>query len=227
MPGIPEIKPYSLPTAGDLPAGTAHWTPDPARAVLLIHDMQRYFLRPLPAEGLRDEVVANIARLRGRCRELGVPVGYTAQPGGMTDEQRGLLKDFWGPGMRVDPADRHVVDALAPAREDWRFTKWRYSAFFRSGLLEKMREERRDQLIVCGVYAHVGVLMTAVEAFTNDIQPFLVADAVADFSEADHWMAMEYAARRCAVVSVTDRLIGRLGDNGTAAPVNAPEKAAT
>ncbi|CAO0836759.1 hypothetical protein SMICM17S_04668 [Streptomyces microflavus] len=29
-----------------------------------------------------------------------MPVAYTAQPGSMTPEQRGLLKDFWGPGIR-------------------------------------------------------------------------------------------------------------------------------
>jgi trans-2,3-dihydro-3-hydroxyanthranilic acid synthase len=54
--------------------------------------------------------------------------------------------------------------------------------------------------VVCGVYAHVGILMTAVEAFTNDIEAFLVGDAVADFSPAHHRMALDYAAERCAVV---------------------------
>ncbi|MNJ60933.1 putative isochorismatase [compost metagenome] len=67
-----------------------------------------------------------------------------------------------------------------------------------------MREAGRDQLIICGVYAHVGVLFTAVEAFTNDIQTFLVADAVSDFSEKYHRMALEYAAQRCAVVCTTE-----------------------
>ena len=37
----------------------------------------------------------------------------------MTDEQRGLLKDFWGPGMRAEPGDRQVVAELAPAASDW------------------------------------------------------------------------------------------------------------
>jgi isochorismate hydrolase len=198
-PGIPSIAAYPIPTVSDLPRSTAQWTPDPARAVLLIHDMQRYFLKPFPAS-VRDDLIATIAMLRERSVALGVPVGYTAQPGDMNEQERGLLKDIWGPGMRRTPADRSVVDELAPAPGDWMFCKLRYSAFFRSDLLDRMRRSGRDQLIVCGVYAHVGVLITAVDAFTNDLQTFLVADAVADFSAGHHRMALEYAAERCASV---------------------------
>ncbi|EIU7167858.1 TPA: isochorismatase, partial [Pseudomonas aeruginosa] len=47
MSGIPEITAYPLPTAQQLPANLARWSLEPRRAVLLVHDMQRYFLRPL------------------------------------------------------------------------------------------------------------------------------------------------------------------------------------
>ncbi|MFB4193321.1 isochorismatase family protein [Streptomyces carpaticus] len=218
MAGIPPIDVYPLPSADDLPGNTAGWSADPDRAVLLVHDMQRYFLRPLPAP-LRDPLVRNAARLRERAVATGMPVAYTAQPGGMTDEQRGLLRDFWGPGMRGEPSDREVDEPLAPGPGDRVFTKWRYSAFFRSGLLEWMREQNRDQLVVCGVYAHVGVLMTAVDAFSHDIRPFLVADAVADFSAEYHRLAVEYAAQRCAVVTTTDIVLAQLG---AADPAGAP-----
>ena len=201
-PGIPSIDAYPIPTVGDLPPSTAQWTLDPARAVLLIHDMQRYFLKPFP-QSVRDDLVGNIVLLRERCVALGVPVGYTAQPGDMDDRQRGLLKDIWGPGMRRTPDDRSVIDELAPGPDDWMFRKLRYSAFFRSDLLDRMRCSERDQLIVCGVYAHVGVLITAVDAFSNDLQTFLVADAVADFTAGYHRMALEYAAERCASVVTT------------------------
>lgn len=197
--GIPGIAHYDLPTAGELPANIAQWAVEPQRAVLLVHDMQRFFLAPFPAS-VRQALVANVASLRERCRELGVQVAYTAQPGDMSERDRGLLADFWGPGMRADPVDRQIVNELTPHECDWQFTKWRYSAFFRSGLLERMREARRDQLIVCGVYAHVGVLMSAVDAFTHDIQAFLVADGVADFTPQHHQLALDYAASRCAVV---------------------------
>ncbi|MFD3936208.1 isochorismatase family protein [Streptomyces sp. NPDC058611] len=207
MAGLPPIQSYVLPTEGDLPANTAQWTPDPDRAVLLAHDMQRYFLAPFP-NAVRETLVSNAAALRDRCSAAGAPVAYTAQPGSMTEQERGLLADFWGPGMRKDPADRAVVEALAPRDHDWQLTKWRYSAFHNSPLLERMREAGRDQLIICGVYAHVGILMTAVEAFTNDIQPFLVADAVADFNEHYHRLALDYAAERCAMVVPAKEVFG-------------------
>lgn len=208
MPGIPEIVPYPMPT--DLPVNTAQWTVDPNRAVLLVHDMQHFFLRPFRGRSPVTQLVANAALLRQTAAAFGIPVAYTAQPGGMTPSERGLLKDFWGPGMTPSPQDREVVAPVAPREGDWLLTKWRYSAFFNTDLRARLWRAGRDQLIVCGVYAHVGVLMSAVEAFTYDIQPFLVADAIADFSEAEHRLALDYAAGRCAVVTTTDEVLTQI-----------------
>lgn len=206
--GLPQIASYPLPGPVDLPGNTVDWTVDPNRVVLLVHDMQRYFLAPYAEDSpLRQKLVGNLMRLRERCRELGVPVAYTAQPGGMTVDQRGLLQDFWGPGMTTSPEDRQVIDELAPEPGDWIFTKWRYSAFFRTDLRERMAAAGRDQLLLGGVYAHVGVLMTACDAFTHDIRAFVVADGVGDFSARDHRMALEYAAKRCAQVTTTDTVL--------------------
>ncbi|MGH3165237.1 MAG: isochorismatase family protein [Trebonia sp.] len=206
MTGLPAIAEYVLPTSDRLPENVARWTLSADRAVLLIHDLQSYFLSPFPA-AFQSELVRNVALLRERCARAGVPVAYTAQPGQMTDTDRGLLADFWGPGMRADEADRAIAAEVAPAEQDWVLTKWRYSAFFRSDLLARMTAAGRDQIIVCGVYAHVGVLTTALDAFTHDIQPFLVADAIGDFSADYHQLTLEYAAQSCAmVVSVEDVL---------------------
>jgi isochorismate hydrolase len=216
--GIPEIQPYPMPHASELPANIAQWPVEPGRAVLLIHDMQRYFLGPFAGRPPVPDLIRNIAAIRERCVKLGIPVAYTAQPGGMTPQQRGLLKDFWGPGMTVAPEQRDIVPELSPSPSDWRLTKWRYSAFHRSDLLDRLRDGGRDQLICCGVYAHVGLLMTTVDALTFDIMSFLVADAVADFSAADHRLALDYAATRSASVITTSALLGELerADAGTA-----------
>ena len=212
---IPEIQPYPMPTPAEVPESTAEWTVDPERAVLLVHDMQRYFLRAFPggAEPLTS-LVSNAAALRSAFAAAGAPVAYTAQPGSMTPRQRGLLRDFWGPGMTAGPQDRAVIEEVAPEPRDWTLTKWRYSAFHRTDLLERMRDSGRDQLVCVGVYAHVGLLATTVDALSHDVQAFLVADAVADFTAEDHRMTLRYAAARTAVVPTTARVLECLKAEG-------------
>ncbi|WP_196451969.1 isochorismatase family protein [Planomonospora sp. ID82291] len=204
---IPPIQPYPMPDT--LPANRVAWRPDARRAVLLVHDMQNHFVRAFtPGRSPLVELMSNVLALREHCAALGVPVVYSAQPGGQSAEQRGLLLDFWGDGIGPDPHDARIVEELAPREGDVLLTKWRYSAYQRTGLAELMDSLGRDQLIVCGIYAHIGVLMTACEAFMRDVQPFVVADAVADFSAEHHRMALDYAAQRCAV-TVTTRQLSR------------------
>lgn len=207
---IPTITPYPLPGETELPGSVAAWRPDPGRAALLIHDMQRYFVDFLPAGELVDRLVGNIRRLRETAVRLGMPVLYTAQPGSMSARERGLLRDVWGPGMTATDEQRAIVEPLAPGPDDVVLTKWRYSAFHRSPLEQLLGDAGRDQLVICGVYAHIGCLMTASDAFSRDIQPFVVADAIADFSADDHRMALDYAARRCAVVATTRSVVDSL-----------------
>jgi bifunctional isochorismate lyase/aryl carrier protein len=208
---IPAISPYSMPTASDLPQNRVLWKADPKRSVLLIHDMQQYFLNAYTS-GVSPmiELLENIKLLKTRCTELGIPVIYTAQPGAQAPEDRALLQDFWGPGLADDPAQTKIIDEAAPSTNDTVLTKWRYSAFKRTRLAQIMQEQGRDQLIICGVYAHIGCLLTACDAFMQDVETFFVCDAVADFSSEHHKMAMTYAADRCAATTSTVLLLNEL-----------------
>lgn len=200
---LPTIEPYRLPTPQELPTGRVDWRPDCSRAALLVHDMQRYFLRPFAGSPV-PETVANIAALITTCRDRGVPVFYTAQPANPPQEERGLQTDFWGEGMRAhvasDPGVADIVDELTPTADDTVLVKWRYSAFQRSDFGDRLAAAGRDQLLVTGVYAHIGCQATAQEAFMRDVRPFLVADAVADFSRERHDQACQYVAGCCGAV---------------------------
>nr|WP_280927871.1 isochorismatase family protein [Rothia aeria] len=194
-----------------------NWRVDPARAALLVHDMQRYFVRAFELERdgqtLPDAqiniAIANIRRLVDAAHAANIPVYYTAQPPRQNPADRRLLTDFWGDGLQDDESAQ-ILDELAPTEADTVLTKWRYSAFVRSPLEEQLKELGRDQLIISGVYAHIGCLTTALEAFMRDIQPFMAADALADFTEEEHRMACEYASGRCARVLDTAEVLEQI-----------------
>ena len=82
----------------------------------------------------------------------------------------------------------------------------------RSTLREQLLARGRDQLVITGVYAHIGCLATALDAFMLDVQAFLVADALADFTREDHVRALDYAAGRCARVQDTAEILASWQD---------------
>ncbi|OAJ92139.1 isochorismatase family protein [Vibrio bivalvicida] len=206
MTGIPKISPYSIPNKNELPSNQVDWQFDPERAVLLVHDMQKYFVEPF-SEEMQSLLIDRVYKLVSYCHDQSVPVCYSAQPGSMTSKQRGLLKDYWGEGMSRDASHTSIVEPLSIREHDWQVVKWRYSAFQKTNLSHMMQEAGRDQLVICGVYAHVGVLMTAVDSFSNDFETFVVADAIADFSRENHLLALDYAARNCAVLTTTEEFV--------------------
>lgn len=213
MAGLPTIDSYPLPDASDLPPARVDWRIEPSRAALLVHDMQGYFVNAFAAGGgaaTIDAVIANIDAIRRACDAAGVPVFYTAQPGDQDPALRGLQADFWGRGMSAAPEHQRIVERLAPRPGHRVLTKWRYSAFERSTLDDDLKAGGRDQLIVTGIYASIGCLLTAAQAFMRDVRPFVVADAVADFDRARHDDALAYLAGRCARIVTTGQTIAAL-----------------
>ena len=224
---LPKIAPYSYREQEH--QNRVNWRVDPARAALLVHDMQRYFVRafelerdgqPLPDAQI-NIAIANIRRLLDAAHAANIPVYYTAQPPRQNLADRRLLTDFWGDGLQDDESAQ-ILDELAPTEADTVLTKWRYSAFVRSPLEEQLKDLGRDQLIIGGIYAHIGCLTTALEAFMRDIQPFMVADALADFTEEEHRMACEYASGRCARVLNTAEVLENI-NTGALVTADEPE----
>ncbi len=197
-----------------VPATSAPWTLEPDRAVLLVHDMQHYFVKAYaPQSDPIATVLKNIKSLLDTAHAHQVPVYYSAQPGGMTTAQRGLFGQLYGPGMPDDDAERAIVDPLGPTAADTVLTKWKYSEFFRSDLLDILRNANRDQLIIVGVYAFSGITATSTDAIQNDIQAFIVSDAVADYTATGHNQALTWCAERTARILTTRSALSALANS--------------
>lgn len=190
-----------VPPLQELPPNRAGWILDPCRAAVLVHDFQRYFLRPYAEDcpALRD-ALTRTSEVLAAARAAGVPVFYTAQTGDQVPRQRGLQGDLWGPGMRAVAEHTTIVEQVAPAEGDVVLVKHRYSAFAQSDLAERLAAQGRDQLVLTGVYAHIGITATAFDGFMREVHPFVVADAVADFGPEQHRRALEQVASCSGVV---------------------------
>lgn len=198
---LPAIQPYAVAPDVGLSDNVTGWLLESRRATVLVHDMQRHFVAAFDRDPSAqiDLAVQRIRSIVFAARRAGVPVVYTAQPPQQDPSDRGLLTDFWGSGLR-DDAGASIIPELTPAAGETVLTKWRYSAFYRSDLRERTLDAGRDQIVLTGVYAHIGCLATALVAFMEGVQTFFVADAMADFSAADHAMAARYVGSRCGQV---------------------------
>lgn len=219
---LPTITPYTLPKIKQVPASRAPWLPDASRAVLLLHDLQDYFLRPFVEQAPPlSEMLDNLRRICRQSRALDVPIVFSAQPGEQDRAERGLLWDLWGPGIVLAPELSGIRHEFAPQDGDLVIHKRRYSAFFNTELQAFLHSQNRSQIWITGVYGHIGCLATATDGFMRGVEPIVIADAIADFSFDEHLMALSIVARTCGVVTSTDELLRSMNDASPYRPIAA------
>ena len=172
--------------------------------MLLVHDMQNYWIDLYED---KDAVVKPVARLLKLFRDARLPVVYCRGERAQTRFERGLGLTVWGDGLNAAHVTEHdcaIADAVAPDAESYVIEKPRHSAFFKTPLEELLRKMNRDQVVVCGVFAHHGVMVSTIDGYMRNFQMTLVADALGDYSEDEHRFALKYVAQMCGSVSTVD-----------------------
>lgn len=209
------VAPYSLGPVLGLGPATAI---DPHRAVLLIQDMRGPLVAPFDLSSPSAQIsiaIRRIVLLADAARDAGVPVVYVDATGG-PDRGSALLAQMWlpnptrpggAPSAGEAASAYGAIPKLAPARGDIQLSRSHHSAFTGTDLRHRVRAWRRDQLIVTGVYAHIGALATVTTAAIEDIEPFLVPDATADLDEQRHREALDQAVRVGASVRASHDIL--------------------
>ncbi len=166
-----------------------HWRMDPARAALLVLDVQQVFCEPtgmhyLPAF---EAVQAGLLPLMRAWHALHRPVILTRHVHGV-DEPEGCMLRFYGSVIRDgDPGAEYAsfldgFDGEGVVRLD----KHTYDAFRGTSMESLLRTQGCDQVLVAGVLTHLCVETTVRSAFVRDIEPFVLVDGCASSRESLH-----------------------------------------
>lgn len=167
---------------------------DPRHALLLLVDLQE---RLMPAMHEPRPVVANSLILLAAAGRLGIPAVVTEQyPQGL------------------GPTVPEIAQRL-PSREAV-YAKLTFSAAADPATMARLRQSRRQQVVLAGVEAHVCVTQTAIGLLQAGYHPFVVADATTSRKPQSVQLALERLRQNgVSIVSTEMVLFEWLGRAGT------------
>ena len=166
---------------------------DRRRAALAVIDMQDAFRKII---GDFDEIAARVALLVQAANLLNVPVIVTEQ------YPKGL-------GRTVEEIARQFAENMEPIE------KLSFSACGVQEFDTRLRERHAEQVILCGIEAHICVSQTAHDLLQNGYQVHLLSDAVSTRLPRNREVAINKMARAGAVISSVEMALFELCPAGT------------
>ncbi|MFF1452176.1 isochorismatase family protein [Streptomyces sp. NPDC058274] len=163
------LAPYPMPAAASLPVDGPSWSIDPRRSAILVQHVQNYLLRSLRDSAPTGQLLANVGRLTRCAWSTGVPIVYAVRVPGQPAGGAGHV--LLEPPAEAEP--RAVADVVEPQAGDIVLAAKRYSALVGTRLRARLKEPGRDQLVVVGAAARTEVLLTAADAWMQDLEPFV------------------------------------------------------
>lgn len=185
-----------------------------AASVLLVVDMQRFFLDPASPTYTAGgpAVMPRVRLLIDAFRGAGRPVIFTRHvhhPDGLD----GGIMDWWWEGKCLEGSpESEIVPELAPLPGEKVVLKHRYSAFFDTDLETVLRCLRARDLVVCGVMTNLCCESTARDAYYRDYRVFFPADASGSVTEDLQRAALAGLAFGFACVNLSADIAAQLAE---------------
>ena len=138
--------------------------------------------------GPAKRIAKNIAGLKRRAIDAGIPIVYVNDNAGHWNSDRAELIDRC---LSLDNEAAAVVRLLEPTHDDYFVLKPRHSAFFGSPLHTLLAQLETRRLIITGVTTHQCVLFTAVDAYMRDFELIIPRDCVTAMETSHTRMALK------------------------------------
>lgn len=193
------------PLVRSLPTHKIH----PANTALLVIDMERDFIDAGAVEeasGGRDLVPA-INRLIAWARGYGAPVIFTYEMHRDDKSDYGIELEFEPVHCLEGTSGCELTDGLDVQPHDYHiYNKRRYDCFLGTDLDLLLRSKRIENLICCGVIAHICVMSTVYTARNLDYRVLVPRDAIADFTSNHHAAALLCMSDVFAYITTVDQV---------------------
>ncbi len=171
------------------------------RTGLLIVDIQEKILNVMAEP---DKVVENTIKLIKGAKHLNIPIFITEQ------YPQGLGK---------------TVQSIEALLQDVKFhEKITFSCCGLKDLVEELRKEKCEQIILCGIESHVCVWQTAMDLLHFGFSVYLVSDAVSSRKDSDLLTACQRMALEGVRLSTTEMVLFELLERAGTEPFKTVSK---
>jgi nicotinamidase-related amidase len=155
------------------------------------------------------DAIDHIARLIDAARSGRVPVIYSRNAPRPTRAEAGGWSSKLSGGQDA-PRAHDIVDEIAPQPGDLVITKSKPSAFFATPLVTWLIQLGVDTVLVAGGSTSGCVRASAVDAFSYNLNPFVVAEATFDRSSTSQRVNLFELNQKYATVIGTETAAGYL-----------------
>ena len=183
------------------------------RPALLVVDFVNGFTDPDQFGGGNIlDAVTNTKALLAKAREASLPVAFTRVVYVADGSDAGVfcLKVPALRSLTEDAPESQVVSDLAPARGEHVVCRIQPSAFFGTGLAEKLVAHHVDTVLVAGCTTSGCVRASVVDSMSHNFRTVVVTDCVGDRAEAPHQASLFDMGQKYADLMTSDEVMGRL-----------------
>lgn len=165
-----------------------------SKAILLVVDVQgKLASRAFQSDHMHKRLDIMV---RG-CHALGVPILYTEQ----LPDKLGETTEALRTALNEASASRFVKRTFSCIGNDAE-EAWNNATI--KGKLDELRALGRDEVLLCGIEAHICVTQTALDLLHQPVKVHLVSDCISSQKEADRAVGLTRMQAAGAVLSSTE-----------------------
>jgi len=163
-------------------------------ALLIIDMVKDNFIddRNLPITQLARQIIDPINRLSSSFRSRGWPVVFSTDA---FHKQDFIFRSKMTPHSLAGTTGAEIIDELDRKDEDLWLPKPRFSAFFKTGLEDWLREKCVTLCAVAGIATNYCVLTTVMDAICHDFKAVIIEDCSTAFTQSLHEQTLDIYRR--------------------------------